>query len=59
MYAYCFMDKDFGFNSVWVESGVPIEEDYDFCYDCAETSFMDDYGYIPIDWIITEHLTND
>lgn len=59
MFAYRFTDKGFAFNYVWVESSVSIKEDYDFCYDCAETSFMDDYGYIPIDWIITEHLTND
>ncbi len=59
MFTYCFMDKGFGFNYVWVESSVPIEEDEDFCYNCAEASFDDDYGYIPDDFIITKHLTDD
>ena len=52
MFAYRFTDKDMGFNFVWVESSVPIEEDEDFCYNFAETSFMDDYGYIPDEFII-------
>ena len=55
MYAYRFTDKGMGFNFVWVESSVPIEEDEDFCYNCAEASFEEEYDYLPDDFIITNY----
>lgn len=59
MFAYRFTDKGFVFNYVWVESSVPLEEDYDTCHNWAEEGFMDEFNYIPDEFIITEHLTGD
>ena len=53
-FIYRFIDKDLKAHYVWVESDTPLEEDQDFCYDCAETRFMDDWGYIPDEFVIEE-----
>ena len=54
VYVYRFTDKGLETHYVWVESDVPLEEDYDTCHNWAEESFMDNYGYIPDEFVIEE-----
>ena len=47
MFVYKFEDSENTNNFVWVESDGPFTETEDYCYDVADTSFEDNYGYIP------------